>query len=169
MAVPLQPNITGYLYQEPKSWLQTVNYSKTRAIDLNFIGEGYSSPFLIQYNHHQWKLKTIAAFFLLNILLLPCMLKAQDTGKPVLFLIGLELSQRRHSMGIDGLTAETQWKQFPAAWLSIEALLAMMGKCYGLFYPVAWVGIKKALQAIAVGGKAGIYLFRRVYKNSEYG
>ncbi|XHR92821.1 glycoside hydrolase family 2 protein [Mucilaginibacter sp. UC70_90] len=107
--------------------------------------------------------------FVLGMLLLPGLLKAQSTGKPVLFNTAWAFHKGDIGTGISGITSETQWRtvNLPHDW-SIEGPFSNEWASATGYLPGGIGWYKKSFAGNnAWKGKQVYIYFDGVYKNSE--
>lgn len=114
-------------------------------------------------------MKNINILLLTVCCLLPCMLKAQNLGKPALFNALWSFHKGDISTGIDGLAAETQWKtiDLPHDW-SIEGPFSDEWASATGYLPGGIGWYKKSFTGNSGWQGKQVYIyFDGVYKNSE--
>lgn len=115
------------------------------------------------------KNKNYSLLFLLSMVLLPGLLKAQSTGRPALFNSAWAFHKGDISTGISGIASETQWKtvDLPHDW-SIEGPFSDEWASATGYLPGGIGWYKKSFAGYAAWQGKQVYIyFDGVYKNSE--
>ncbi|MDR6941643.1 sugar-binding domain-containing protein [Mucilaginibacter pocheonensis] len=111
----------------------------------------------------------IHLLFFISTMLLPCLLKAQNTGKPALFNSSWNFHKGDIDKGISGIAAETQWKSIdlPHDW-SIEGPFSNEWASATGYLPGGIGWYKKSFVGNSNWKGKQVYIyFDGVYKNSE--